>query len=203
MMVRNKKMVCIFLMLVMLIPSFVFAAEQTVVMDQKATVALLFVNNAKSTFDNDVSKKMTDNFSKILNGKYTVISGDRYIERLNKTGITDITTAERSDIVEAFKGDKIDFVLFAEVQPFIRKEKITLFTYGKDMTAIVPLKIIDLVNNKYLYNGKFTEFASDSSMIGGVGNKSVALKALDMVIEKMNAVISVRLPLDPAVKAQP
>lgn len=27
------------------------------------------------------------------------------------------------------------------------------------MTSIVPFKIIDIKNNKYLYNGKFTEVA--------------------------------------------
>ena len=53
---------------------------------------------------------------------------------------------------------------------------MTFFTVGKDITTTVPLKIIDLVNGKYLYNGKFTEKASDSTMIGGIGNKSVAMK---------------------------
>lgn len=62
------------------------------------------------------------------------------------------------------------------------------------MTSIVPFKIIDIKNNKYLYNGKFTEVAKDSSMVGGIGNKSVALKALDKVSEEMSAIIDVRLP---------
>lgn len=196
----KKVLIVMCLLNLLLFQSLVSANPQTDNLDEnKATVALLFVNNAKSTYDSDVSKKMMDNFSKLLSGKYNVIPGERYIERLNKTGIQDITTAERSDIIEAFKGDSIDYVLYAEVQPFLRKERITFFTYGIDITAIVPLKIIDLANNKYLYNGKFTEFASDSTMIGGIGNKSVSLVALDKTIEKMNAVISTRLPLEKAV----
>lgn len=31
-------------------------------------------------------------------------------------------------------------------------------------------------------------------MVGGIGNKSVALKALDKVSEEMSAIIDVRLP---------
>lgn len=160
----------------------------------KPRVALLYVNNAKATYDDEINKKMNDNFDAILK-QYKVIPGQRYVEMLNKNGISDITTAERGDIMEVFKGEDVDFVLFVEVQPFVRKERITFFTYGIDMTAIVPVKIIDLKGNKYLYNGKFTEFARDSSMIGGIGNKSVSLKALDLVIEKMNPVITTRLPL--------
>lgn len=157
-------------------------------------VALLFVNNAKTTYDNELNKKIMDNFDQLLK-QYNVIPGQRYIELLNKTGISDITTAERGDIIEVFKGEDIDYVLFAELQPFVRKERYTFFTQGIDMTAIMPVKIIDLKSNKYLYNGKFTEFSSDSTMLGMVGNKSVSLKALDKAIEKMNSVVSTRLPL--------
>ena len=62
------------------------------------------------------------------------------------------------------------------------------------MTAIVPIKIIDVKENRYLYNGKFTELAKDSSAIGGIGNKSVALKALRSTLDKMNAVVLERMP---------
>jgi len=163
----------------------------------KAKVALLYVNNAKATYDDEINTKMNDNFKAIL-ANYTVVPGQPYIEKLNKRGIADITTVERADIMDVFKGEDIDYVLYVEIQPFIRKQRVTFFTMGMDMTTIVPMKIIDLKGNQYLYNGKFTEFASDSSMIGPVGNKSVAMKALDKTIEKMNAVIKVRLPLEPA-----
>jgi len=193
----KKMLLCLFTLL--LIANIGFAAEAATADVQKAettkvTVALLYVNNAKSTYDDELNNKMKGNFDSLLKN-YNVIPGGRYIELLNKAGIADITTAERTDIIEVFKGQNIDYVLFAELQPFVRKERITFFTYGIDITAIVPIKIIDLKNNKYLYNGKFTEFASDSSMIGGIGNKSVSLTALDKVIEKMNAVLKVRLPI--------
>ncbi len=163
--------------------------------ENQPNVALLYINNAKTTYDDEINKTIMDNFDSLLKKNYNIIPGTRYIELLNKSGIVDIATAERSDIIDVFKGENVDYVLFCELQPFIRKERQTFFTYGIDMTAIIPLKIIDLSKNKYLYNGKFTEFASDSTMLGGIGNKSVSLKALNKALEKMNSVIKVRLPL--------
>ena len=87
-----------------------------------------------------------------------------------------------------------------ELEPFIRKDKMTFFTVGKEMTATLPLKIIDLLNNRYLYNGKFVEKATDSSMVGNIGNKSVSNKALIKINEQVTSVIAVRLPAEKPVK---
>ena len=92
-----------------------------------------------------------------------------------------------------FKGSSVDYVVLVQVEPFVRKEKVTVFTLGKEMTAVVPFKIFDVKSGKYIYNGKFTELAKDSSVIGDVGNKSVALKALDSVNGKISGVIASRL----------
>ena len=116
------------------------------------------------------------------------------MEKLAKIGFVDISSAERTDIVDAFAGDGVDYCIYLEVQPFVARDKVTFFTIGKDMTTSVPFKMIDLVNGKYLYVGKFAEKASDSTMIGGIGNKSVAIKALDTVGQKIASIIDVRLP---------
>ena len=160
----------------------------------KKKLALMFVNNAKTTYDAELNAKISENFDKMLKPKYEVVTGTKYVELLNKAGIVDISTAERADIVSVVQGEDVDYILYAELQPFVRKEKITFFTYGLDMTAVMPIKIIDVKKNVYLYNGKFTELAKDSSAIGGIGNKSVAIKALDNTLDKMNSVISARLP---------
>ena len=158
-------------------------------------VVILYVNNAKSTYDDEVDTNIKTNLAKAISpDKYLTIDGAPYIEKLKKAGTTDIATAERADIISAFAGEDIDYVVFLEVQPFIARDKMTFFTIGKDVTATVPFKMIDLVNNKYLYNGKFTEKASDSSAIGGIGNKSVAMKALDKINAQINATIAERLP---------
>ena len=160
----------------------------------KKKLALMFVNNAKTTYDAELSGMIADNFDKMLKPKYQVVTGNKYVELLNKAGIVDISTAERADIVSVVQGEDVDYILYAELQPFVRKEKVTFFTYGLEMTAVMPIKIIDVKKNVYLYNGKFTELAKDSSAIGGIGNKSVAMKAMDNTLDKMNSVIAARLP---------
>ncbi len=160
----------------------------------KKKIALMFVNNAKATYDAELNAMISDNFDQLLKPKYEVIQGTKYVELLNKAGIVDITTAERGDIMAIVKGEDVDYIFYAELQPFLRKEKITFFTYGLEMTAIVPIKIIDVKENRYIYNGKFTELAKDSSAIGGIGNKSVALKALRSTLDKMNDVVNARMP---------
>lgn len=158
-------------------------------------VAVLYINNAKTTYDNEVDQKVLGDLALALPAaKYTRVDGAPYLAKLQKMGMTDLSNAERSDIVEAFKGDDVDYCLYIEVQPFVARDKVTVFTIGKDITAVVPFKIIDLANNKYLYNGKFTEKGSDSTIIGLIGNKSVALKVLGKIDKEMAAVISTQLP---------
>jgi hypothetical protein len=158
-------------------------------------VAVLYINNAKTTYDNEVDQKVLGDLALALPAaKYTRVDGAPYLAKLQKMGMTDLSTAERSDIVEAFKGDDVDYCLYVEVQPFVARDKVTVFTIGKDITAVVPFKIIDLANNKYLYNGKFTEKGSDSTIIGLIGNKSVALKVLGKIDKEMTTVIGTQLP---------
>jgi hypothetical protein len=158
-------------------------------------VAVLYINNAKTTYDNEVDQKVLGDLALALPAaKYTRVDGAPYLAKLQKMGMTDLSAAERSDIVEAFKGDDVDYCLYIEVQPFVARDKVTVFTIGKDITAVVPFKIIDLANNKYLYNGKFTEKGSDSTVIGLIGNKSVALKVLGKIDKQMAAVIGTQLP---------
>lgn len=171
------------------------AAKRLANLANMPKVAVMYINNSKTTYDEDIDQLALSNLAKAINlDTYQYIDGKPYIERLSKIGIVDITTAERADIIDAFEGEDIDYAVFMQVDPFLRKDKVTFFTVGKEMTANVPFKIIDVKNNKYLYNGKFTEIAKDSSMIGGVGSKSVALKAMEMVNDKINSVIDVRLP---------
>ena len=157
-------------------------------------ITIMFVNNAKTTYDGELNSAIGRNFDQLFAAKYEMLPGGKYIELLNKVGIVDVAAAERADVMAVVKGEDLDYILYAELQPFLRKEKITAFTYGIEMTAIMPIKIIDVKQNVYLYNGKFTEIAKDSSAVGGIGNKSVALKALRHTLEKMNAVVAERMP---------
>ncbi len=164
-------------------------------------VAILYVNNAKSTYDTEVDKEIFKYLNRALPAsQYELVDGTPYIEKLNKMGYMDISAAERADVMNVFVGENVDYCLYLEIQPFVARDKLTFFTIGKDITTTIPLKIIDLVNNRYIYTGKFTEKASDSTVIGGIGNKSVALKALDNAGQKIESVIETRLPQGKPVK---
>ena len=158
-------------------------------------VAVMYVNNAKTTYDDVVDKEILKYLDTAMpKNVYELVDGAPYMEKLAKIGFMDVGSAERSDIVDAFEGDGVDYCIYLEVQPFVARDKITFFTVGKDMTTSIPFKMIDLVSGKYLYVGKFAEKASDSTAIGGIGNKSVAIKALDNVGQKIASIIDVRLP---------
>lgn len=159
-----------------------------------AKAAVLYVNNANTTYDADIDRAVLENVQAALKtSACEYIDGTEFLGQLNENGIADITQDERADIADVFKGSSVDYVVLVQVEPFVRKEKVTVFTLGKEMTAVVPFKIFDVKSGKYLYNGKFTELAKDSSVIGDVGNKSVALKALETVNAKISEVIASRL----------
>ncbi len=176
--------------------------DSPVVKSNLPKVAIMYVNNSKSTYDDEVDKEIFKYLNEALpESTYELVDGAPYIEMLNKVGYMDISMAERSDFIDVFDGSDIDYCIYLEVQPFIARDKMTFFTIGKDITTSVPFKILNLGTGKYIYNGKYTEKASDSTMIGGIGNKSVAIKALDSVGDKVLAEIQVRLPKTKSVES--
>ena len=194
-----KKIILLISLLVFAITSFAYAAVPDTT---KPNVAVLYLNNAKTKFDDEIDQSVLANLAKCLPAdKYEYIDGKQYIEKLNKIGIVDIATAERSDIVDCMESENVDYVVFMEVQPFVRKEKVHMFNYGIEMTSQIPFKIIDVPNNKYLYNGKFVEQGEKNTSLGGLGNKGVVLKALDKVNGQIAVILETRLPATKPVKA--
>jgi len=195
-----KKLIAFMFGVLLLLTQVAFADPVTP--SVKPTVAVMYINNGKTKYDDVVDQSILANLAKCISpDKYVYVDGKPYIEKLNKMGIVDISTAERSDIVDALDGENVDYVVYAEVQPFVRKEKRSFFSYGLKITTQIPFKIIDVVNNKYLYNGKFVESADDSTMFGGLGNKGIALKAVEQANQQMASVLTARLPETKPVKA--
>jgi len=71
-----------------------------------------------------------------------------------------------------------------------------MFNIGIKATVTIPVKILDIKNNKYLYNGKFTDQADNSTMFGGVGTKAAVLSAMDLVLVKTDEILTNRIPLN-------
>ena len=192
----KKLLLVVVMALVTLFSVAAFAAE-----NEKPNVAVMYINNAKTKFDADIDKVMQEELARdIPSSVYNYVDGSAFVTKLNAMGIMDISSAERSDIVDCIAEDDIDYVVFVEIQPMVRKEKVHFFNYGIEMTTQIPFKIIDVVNNRYLYNGKFVEKGEDSTVIGGLGNKGSAMKALDRANLQMKTVLAARLPVTKAQK---
>ena len=159
----------------------------------KPVVVTIYINNAKTTYDNEITAKLTERFNAKLT-MYDIRKGDRYMEKLDKLGVTDLSVAERADILKAFEGEGVDYMVYAEVQPPILNEWIAYFNAGYKVTVVVPVKILNVRAGKYIYSGKFTEHADNSAVIGGVGTKGAVLGALELILAKTDEVLVNRMP---------
>lgn len=196
---RFLLIVMVLIIMTLSLVSLGFAGKPSLACDNstaKPTVAVLVVNNAKTTFDADLTNKVTTGIMTKLTGLYQTVPGDVCLEKLAKAGITDIATAEKEDLARVLGADGIKYVVYAEIEPFVRKERFMAVSYGLDMTAVVPFRIIDLYNNENIYNGKFVEQARETAVIGfGIKNKTAAMQALDKVMFKISEALTARLPL--------
>ena len=152
-------------------------------------VMLMYLNNAKTDYNNEIDIKVMDSLGKIADKRWQLTRGDVYKDKLSGMGIQSFTMAERGDILAITKQAEADVILLVEIEPFNVRDVVTFFTVGKKVTATVPVKVIDCNTGLYVYNGKFVEMGQDNSMIGGIGNKSVIMKALDQVFDKFGMVI--------------
>ncbi|SHF06602.1 hypothetical protein [Schwartzia succinivorans] len=158
-------------------------------------VAIIYANNANTTYDDAINDCILQNLDKELSGKFNVSRSDAVIQKLADKGMTDLSMAERRDIMDVVADEGFDYILCLTLEPFQRKEKFSVFTQGIEIIATVPVKIIDVKGDRYIYNGKFVEKHYDSTWIGTVGNKSVALEALNKVNKGLNKVLREKMPV--------
>jgi len=157
-------------------------------------VAIIYANNANTTYDDAINDCILQNLDKELSGKFNVSRSDAVIQKLADKGMTDLSMAERRDIMDVVADEGFDYIICLTLEPFQRKEKFSVFTQGIEIIASVPVKIIDVKGDRYIYNGKFVEKHYDSTWIGTVGNKSVALEALNKVNKGLNKVLREKMP---------
>ena len=157
-------------------------------------VAIIYANNANTTYDDAINDCILQNLDKELSGKFNVSRSDAVIQKLADKGMTDLSMAERRDIMDVVADEGFDYIICLTLEPFQRKEKFSVFTQGIEIIATVPVKIIDVKGDRYIYNGKFVEKHYDSTWIGTVGNKSVALEALNKVNKGLNKVLREKMP---------
>ncbi|MBQ7515712.1 MAG: hypothetical protein IJS96_05470 [Schwartzia sp.] len=179
---KLKRILWLTLALLLMATAFAAAAPR---------VGVLYMNNARTTYDGSIDRKLLGNLEKTLTPQFQYILADA--TTLQEQGMTDLTMAERRDIMDALQDQAFDYILCLAVEPLGRKEKHSVFTQGIEITVTIPFKLINVAEDRYLYNGRIIELQSDSTPIGSVGNKSVTLKALNKVNKKINRVIKEKM----------
>ena len=158
------------------------------------TATILFVNDAGTTYDKAIEKKITEDITKTLKLRgYTCVDGKTFIKKFNQLGIGDLTTAEREDYATVFKGSNLGYSIYVEVMPITVREKSTMLSKGRIVSATVVFRIMDLKTNKYIYTDRFAERVSDSSMVGSVGNRSVTMSAINRINKQIRAILNERM----------
>ena len=156
-------------------------------------VMVLYVNNAKTDYNAEIDTKIMDHLKQLATNRWVLVPGDLCKDKLASMGIQSFTMAERADILSAAKDSETDAILLVEVEPFNVRDVMTFFTVGKKVTTSIPVKAIDKNTGLYVYNGKFVEMGQDNTMVGGIGNKSVIMKALDQFLVKFDDTIPAKL----------
>ncbi|HWR38683.1 MAG TPA: hypothetical protein VN611_04215, partial [Patescibacteria group bacterium] len=184
---------------VMILFFLLSAAPAPAVETPKPQAVILMVNHAKTTYDNDLGHKLSQYLEKTLRKQYQLIPAKQIQPTLQKVGIIDISTAERADIIAALRnerinGQPIDIVLCIEIEPVIVQEWSSLLNSGHKATLSIPLRVIDLAGDRYLYNAKLVEQADNSSMWGGTGGRDAVFSALDKILKQINNIVKKQLP---------
>lgn len=100
---------------------------------------------AKRNSKNIILGKMVEDFYP----RYNFFVDQRHLDLIHDSGLYDLVTAERADIISFFQGEDIDFIVVMTVLPN-KQNGLVMFS---PFTNSLQLKIIDIANNKYLYSG--------------------------------------------------
>lgn len=158
-------------------------------------VGIIYLNRAQTTFDDDIDYDILDAVIEAINPQdHIMVDSTACLNEFASIGINDLTMAERADIIDVLKKNQLDYAVLVQVNPFKRKERMATFRYTLEMTSDIMLRVVDVQENKYLYNNKIIKMAKHGTAVGGVSNKSTVEKLLKEVGDEMYDVISTCIP---------
>ena len=159
-----------------------YAAQWNNQQGKHTRVGIIYKNNAQTTYDDEIDYKVINCLVQAVNpNDHVMVDATTALNDLQSIGINDITMAERADLIDVLSKYNLDYAVMVQVDPFVRKERLSMFRYTLEMTSSIPVKIIDVKGNKYIFNGKFVEMAKHGSAVGSVSNKATVMKVLDNV----------------------
>lgn len=158
-------------------------------------VAVIYYNNAQTTYNKRIDHFVNEALHEAIDDQnYRFLEGTPFFNECRLAGVSDIRSAERADLMEILKPYDLDYLVYLEIEPVTVRSKGSVFSKGKTAVVSAPFKIIDMRQGKTLYNGMLTEIGKTTVMMGGVGDKSVALEGVKRVNEQVKKTIAERLP---------
>lgn len=159
---------------------------------RKSAVISIYNNLSGSTYDKDLDKVVQKELQKRLEGLYIELDNEPYASQVKRKSLSN---KDLSDVLSLLQGSHANYFVYIELLPFEKHGINYVAHFDKNMTASVFLWLVDLNQNKSIYRDYFSLVGKDSSPDWYIGNKSVALKALDGIMFKAGEIISAKLPL--------
>ena len=167
-------------------------AEAAKSLRQKSSVLLVFNNIAGTRYDEKLTQIALEKLQKKIEGIYLEIDAEAYGENFKEKSFEKASFAELTAQVD---GCGADYFVYTELQPITKETHFNFIYFDKNVETGLVLRIVDLKNDKELYNKKYLIKAEDSTDYFFIGSGSVAQKALDAILFRAGEAISVKLPL--------
>ena len=167
-------------------------AEAAKSLRQKSSVLLVFNNIAGTRYDEKLTQIALEKLQKKIEGIYLEIDVEPYGENFKEKSFEKASFAELTAQVD---GCGADYFVYTELQPITKETHFNFIYFDKNVETGLVLRIVDLKNDKELYNKKYLIKAEDSTDYFFIGSGSVAQKALDAILFRAGEAISVKLPL--------
>ena len=169
-------------------------AEAAKSLRQKSSVLLVFNNIAGTRYDEKLTQIALEKLQKKIEGIYLEIDAEPYGENFKEKSFEKASFAELTAQVDGCCGQIILFIPKAAAH-YKTQTHFNFIYFDKNVETGLVLRIVDLKNDKELYNKKYLIKAEDSTDYFFIGSGSVAQKALDAILFRAGEAISVKLPL--------
>lgn len=159
---------------------------------KKSSVLVIFNNQSGKRYNASLNEIAEKELNKKVEGLYIEIDSETFKPAFEKSTHESDDVASLSHIIKD-SGSK--YFVYVELLPYTGTEDYNLIYHNKQMTANAILRIIDVQNEKELFNKRYSMTAKDSTDYYFIGNPSMARKALKSLMFRVGEAISVNLPL--------
>lgn len=172
---------------------------------EQAAVVVLFIDRATQGEKAWIVSRIHDFLGNKVNGLYRVIPAEPFEMQIKKLSAG--SEVDELALSAILAGSGADYALLAELSNLKESGSMGMFRSAKNTRIGLDIKILDIINGRYLTNGRFTGKAIDDNAVISIGDRLVALftidsreitvTALDRLLFQVGEVISASLPLAP------